>query len=64
MQAVHITPSLTKAVRNSKLVHTSGTVTSINELLVTPGEKKQITKVLHNNVIILNDYETMGDNWS
>ncbi|MNC31413.1 hypothetical protein D3C75_797320 [compost metagenome] len=63
MQSIHVTPSLTKAVRNSKLALASGAVTSKNEFLVTLGEKKQITKVLHNNVI-LNDYETAGDNWS
>ncbi len=61
MQSIHVTPSLAKAVRNSQI---SGTATCTDEMPVTSTEKAQIFKVFYKNNIILNEYETTGDNWS
>ncbi len=61
MQSFTITPSLAKAVRNSQIC---GVATRANDMPVTPAEKKQISRVFYNHILIINEYETAGDNWS
>ncbi len=61
MQSITITPGLAKAVRNSQLC---GLATRASDMPVTPAEKKQISRVFYNHTVIINEYETAGDNWS
>lgn len=61
MHSITITTDLAKAVRNSQI---SDSATSTDEMPVTPAEKKQISRVFYNRNVVLNEFETAGDNWS
>lgn len=59
MQSFQITPKLSKAVRLSKMEKAD-----IEDLLLNPQEKDQVTKIFQANVTVLNDYQTQGNDWA